>query len=481
MQLPRLGNQEPTFTTVRAHETKSGDAICAMFERRGVKFVPFQRAQMQVYAARNEYGRNAYKTVCDSIPRQNGKSFTAREYALACALLGLKVLYSAHNGTTVRKMFRAMCDYLEGQDDLSKQIVKIVSGKGSEGIYLANHGVVEFQTRTVSGARGGTFDVIIVDESQELTYDQLDAIAPTLIASDSGDAQTIYLGTPPNPKCPGEVFADLHKTAHSDNPGALAWSEWAIETVPDISDRQATLELVYKYNPSMGYRIHEDVMLDLIDKYQARPDRFAREILGWWSPVDAGINTAVDYGIWCTCAVKNPPTEGKKAFGVKFSRDGLSVAISACRIGENGLPHIELVSYDDLSMGNVSIDKVVNFIKAHENDACITMIDGKSNVGDVAQRLKDAGMSRRAFAVTTAQEYTVATSMLCNAVRERGITHFDQAALNDAVAKTIRRSIGSGGAYGFGGEMPEVLDSAALALYGARTSRRNPNRRTVIY
>ena len=167
---------------------------------------------------------------------QNGKSFSARKYITTMGAAGKRCLYSAHNGSTVRKMFKYICDEIDATTNLRRLVKSIYKAAGTEGIYFANGGCIEFQTRTTSGARGATYDVVVVDEAQELTYDQLDAIKPTMLASESGDPQMIYVGTPPSPTCHGDVFRDMHDLAHSGQAGGPrhAFSERATTTSSSI-------------------------------------------------------------------------------------------------------------------------------------------------------------------------------------------------------------------------------------------------------
>lgn len=474
----RYGNQIPTFEVVGEYDHTIGPHIARAFGRTGTMFYPSQEYILDLYGARTPDNRFAAKTIGLSEPRQNGKSFPARKYATSFGLGGLSVLYSAHNGGTVRKMFKYISDEIHGKRALYKRLKQEIKGKGSEGLYFHGGGCVEFQTRTTSGARGGTYDVIIFDEAQELTYDQLDAVKPTTIASASGDPQMIYLGTPPGPNCRGDVFADMHKAAHEGNLGGAWWVEWSVPNVPDLTDRAAVLELAYRTNPAMGYRIREDVMLDAIDQYQNRPDSFAREYLGWWSPLQKTI-AAVNGADWQKCETSTPPKEGRLAFAVKFTVDGQYAAIGVCRIPDDGVPHVELVKYCDLALEG--LDSVAQFVYDRRERATLTMIDGKAASDDLAARLESFGMSRKAYKIASSRDYVGAASMLVNSVREHGITHYGQAQLNDAVKTTSKRAIGNTGGYGFTGESAEILDSVALALYAARTSKRVAERGTTIW
>jgi hypothetical protein len=66
--------------------------------------------------------------------------------------------------------------------------------------------------------------------------------------------------------------------------------------------------------------------------------------------------------------------------------------------------------------------------------------------------------------------------MLTDALTEKSITWYEkQEDLNDSALTSVRRSIGGG--WGFGGENAAPIEAAALALWGARTSKRDPSRK----
>lgn len=219
MKTVRYGNQVPTFSVVGDYHHTFGPRAVRMFERWGVRFYPCQKNELDLFLARDRRNRYACRTICIAKPRQNGKSFGVRFYAIFCAAVeGKHVLFTAHRGDTVRKMFKFMRAFVLHTPDLAEKLLPgsdgIYKAAGSEGIYFSNGGLIEFATRTEGGARGETYDVIIFDEAQELTGDQYDAVVPTTIASESGDPQKIYLGTPPGPKCRGTIFRDYHDKAH---------------------------------------------------------------------------------------------------------------------------------------------------------------------------------------------------------------------------------------------------------------------------
>ena len=89
---------------------------------------------------------------------------------------------------------------------------------GEQAIYLTNGGLVEYSARSRGASRGNTYSCVIYDEAQELTDEQVEALMSTIAASPTGYRQLVYLGTPPGPTCPGEVFARIRNGALERGP-----------------------------------------------------------------------------------------------------------------------------------------------------------------------------------------------------------------------------------------------------------------------
>ena len=274
------GRQEPTFEVVGEwQETNGGEAV-ALFESYGFHFDYAQRREMDIYLARID-GKPAAVTVGLSIPRQNGKSYAARWYAIWCAaILGLVVLYSAHNGDTITEFFTMVTSIFEDEENYP-DFAEMLDGApyrqpGKESIRFKSGGRIRFMTRTNNKSRSSTCDVLVMDEAQELTDAQLNAILPVVSAGPHGMPQIIYIGTPPDTTCPGTVFRRMHDRAHSDNPGKAWWMEWAVDSVPpEDATKQQLMELAYMTNPALGVRITEGAVENEIDSMSR--DGFARE------------------------------------------------------------------------------------------------------------------------------------------------------------------------------------------------------------
>ena len=132
-------------------------------------------------------------------------------------------------------------------------VERIRRTNGEEAIFLKNGGSIEFIARTNGTARGfDDIQLVVYDEAQELTDTQYDAIAYTLAASSTGERQILYMGTPPNERSAGTVFARVRKSVLDGGMRRMCWASWACEKLPpkdctfdDIIDE------IYESNPSM--------------------------------------------------------------------------------------------------------------------------------------------------------------------------------------------------------------------------------------
>lgn len=75
-----------------------------------------------------------------------------------------------------------------------------------------------------------------------------------------------------------------------------------------------------------------------------------------------------------------------------------------------------------------------------------------------------------------ARDVVAAAGLLINAVNEGGLTWYrQQQALRESAVDATKRPIGGG--FGFGGDNSLPIEACALALWGAKTSRRDPTRK----
>lgn len=475
--MARLGCQQPTFSRTGEYSFTDATEAVPIFEGMGATFMEYQRELLKLYFARDESGDFASRSICVSIPRQNGKSYAARWYCIwMAAHEGMNVLYSCHHGKVARSMFKKICDIVTSDPDLASCLkpngMGIYKAAGSEGIYFVDEngrdsGMIEFQTRMSSNVRGESYAVIVVDEAQELTSVQAEGLTPTRMAQ--ANPQTLYIGTPPGPMCPGDVFKTIHDRSHADD-SDVWWLEWAVDELPGKdAPRSELMEKAYRTNPAMGTLIREDVMLDTMDTMSM--DSFAREILGWWSPTLL-LNFAIPASKFEGLAVDSPPMEGRSAYGVKFSPDGSEVSLAAARLHGDAV-YVEQIRREPMALG---LGWLADWIAQRKNAGCCCVVDGKAGAQALVDKL--GNMPANYIVTPSAAQVVAACTTMVDRVNEGTLEWFrPQADLLDSAVTSTRRKIGSAGGWGFGGENPIPIEAVSLALWGVLNSKRNPERK----
>ena len=83
----KTGRQTPTFEKIGDYAYSYGAEVADMFaEDGGATFYPAQLHELELMLARNADGSPAATTIGLTKPRQNGKSYTARYYAIYMAV-----------------------------------------------------------------------------------------------------------------------------------------------------------------------------------------------------------------------------------------------------------------------------------------------------------------------------------------------------------------------------------------------------------
>ena len=470
------GSQEPRLRVEPARAASDGEDAAVLMETYAMELDPWQRTVLDCWLGTDAGGKYTAVGAGLSVPRQNGKNVILEARELFGLLIrGEKILHTAHQVRTSKKSFRRLAGLFTDRrhPEIMDEVRQIRYTNGEEAIELINGGSIEYLARSRQAARG--FDgisLIVFDEAQELTDDQVEAIMPTLSASATGQRQVIYTGTPPYPGCPGEVFRRRRMVCLTQ-PGAHdAWHEWSVaaETVGDI--KTSDISLWYATNPAMGFRLDVDATGEELRSMTT--DGFARERLGWWSPVLAEAEShAISAEAWDACKSLEKKPEGKTAYGVKFSADGAEVCLCGAVIPENGPARVSLIKRSPTSAGTRWLAEWLN--ERYGQASCV-VIDGRNGADVLVDRIAEVWKAKGSLIRPKARDIVAAAGILTDAVSERTLSwYYGQELLRDSAVTSTKRPIAGG--WGFGGELSAPIEAAALALWGARTSKRDPQRR----
>lgn len=469
------GSQEPRIKVEPHRVTTDGTDAAILMAEYGYKLDPWQKAVVDCWLGRDEDGHYNVTSAGLSLPRQNGKNvcLEAREF-FGLLIKGERILHTAHQVRTSKKSFRRLAAMFTDKrhPEVTDAVKTIRYTNGEESIELLNGGSIEFSARSRQAARG--FDgisLVVYDEAQELTDEQVEAIMATLSASATGTRQIIYTGTPPYPSCPGDVFR-RRRLVCIDDPGKHdAWHEWSVAADGVHEINVSDVNLWYMTNPALGIRLDEEFTAEELRSLSS--DGFARERLGWWAPVhEHKVEYAIPEAIWDACRSEEPKPEGKTAYGIKFSADGAVVSLCGAVIPKEGPARISLIECKATGHG---IRWLSDWLNARYKQASCVVIDGRNGVDVLVDRIADTWKMKSSVIRPTTKEMIAAVGCLTNALNEEAVTwYFGQEMLRDSAITATKRPIGGG--WGFGGDNSTPIEACALALWGATNSKRDPNK-----
>lgn len=471
-----IGAQSPRISIQPKRKSSDGDDAGLLFSAYAYKLDEWQAATLACWLGKDAAGQYNVMSAGLSVPRQNGKNscLEAREF-FGLIVNGEKILHTAHQVRTSKKSFRRLVQIFTDKrhPEITALVKQIRYTNGEEAIELYNGGHIEFSARSRQAARG--FDgisLIVYDEAQELTDEQVDAIMATLAASATGNRQIIYTGTPPYPGCPGNVFRRRREISLKDAGPHDAWHEWSVEAASaddiNITDRA----LWYETNPALGLRLSEDFTAEECRTMSA--DGFCRERLGWWSPALAQReDKALPAAEWAACASTEPKPHGKTAYGVKFTADGSEVVLAGAVIPPDGPARISLIDRRPTGHGTRWLAEWLN---ERYNSASAVVIDGRNGADVLVDRISEKWKAKGSIIRPSGRDVTAAAGLLFDAVNEKTLTWYKpQAALDEAAQAATKRPLAGG--WAFGGPDAAPVEACALALWGAKTSKRDPTKK----
>jgi hypothetical protein len=482
----------PTFHVSPARAVASyGPSMWELAEYLHMPLDDWQRAVLNDWGAIDEDGRPACITHAVEVPRQNGKGTCLEVFEVFQMLRGRAVLHTAHLVTTgtshyfrlQRHFGRAAHDPIAEFPELNRLVDRMTGQLGSERIGLVNGGGVQMSSRMKGSARGTTQDVLVFDETQDLSEPTLNAIIPTASAARSGEPEWIYTGTPPSPEVQGSTFTRIRAEARSDDNGRLSWSEWSApdEGTLDLDDRAVWRAT----NPALSSgRLSLDAVIAERDRLS--DSGFARERLGRWDRVVAQGTRAIPARAWEACQAR-PPKQFVEAVGVAFSKDGLRFAVAVGKLDERARRvHVYVDGYGSTEGG---LGAMADELERGRDRVAMFAMSGRGGSETLVQLLHDRGVrNKRQVHIMTTGDYVTACSMLFDGVMSGAVTHPAPAdPATDVLEASVRISDRKPRAGGWGwastveGDMDELpLEAVSVAVWAVRTTKRRPGRQQVI-
>lgn len=375
--------------------------------------------------------------------RQQGKGEPVNAVLLASLFVwGNRVtIYSAHRGDTVAATFRKVRALIEGNEDLLRRCKPI--NDSDDVIELIGGARLEFRTRTRSGGRGLTGDLVVIDEALELDAEQIASLVPVLLAKHY--AQLWYVSTVP-------ASADQHLCAVRARVQAgddrVAWVEWGADA-DDASDDPNALA---RANPALGIRITLERLTEL--RGILGEDLFRRECMGIWPESVQG--AALDAAAWARMADRESKVAGVAALALDISplRDHATIGLYGRR--DDGLEHMQLLDYAPAADWDGGSSWVVDRLA----EWCSTLdpvgvaLHGKNGTRALLDALKERGIEppddiefpfRGALLIMDDVMMADAVGQFIDGFRTRRYRHIGQEPLDTAIVNVKARPIGDAG------------------------------------
>lgn len=419
----------------------------------------WQEDVLEDWLGRRRDGRWAAATCGLAVPRQNGKNSILEVRELFGMVgLGEKFLHTAHQVKTARKAFLRISSFFENErqyPELAAMVKEIRKTNGQEAVVLVNGGSVEFIARSRNSGRGFTVDVLVCDEAQDLTDDELDALLPTISAAPQRNPQVILTGTPPDPDKgeTGEVFTRVRRDGEKNLDARLAWMDFGVADgpLPDIDDQESWR----KVNPALGTRLN---LSEVVREHGLMsPEGFARERMGWWGDGNTGLSD-IDQRAWAECRDDDSVITSSRTLGVDVNLDHSWACISGAGKRDDGLPSVEDIVHDR-GTGWV-VRRAKELLDKHGRIP--VAIDARSPAASLIPDFEAAGIE--VLKLTTA-DVTQACGWLFSSINDRAIRHCGSD-LDKAVAGAIKRNVGDAFAWGRKQSVVDItpLNSATWAL-----------------
>jgi len=375
-----------------------------------------------------------------SIPRQVAKTFLVLRIVFALCVLfpGLKVLWTAHHTATLSNTFRSASGYARrpkvaphiGNPETGGSGIR--RGSGKEAILFKNGSSIMFGAREQGFGRGfDVVDVEVFDEAQILTLKALeDMTAATNQSQHPHGALLFYMGTPPRPTDPGEVFTERRKEALSGESEDSVYVECSADPDAKLDDHDQWR----KANPSFPLRTPLRSMRRL-RKNLPSDDSWKREALGIWD--DENGSRAYPLGAWGECTDEGSHiTDGAYlVFGVDMSWDRSVAQIGVAARRDDGLAHLQIIA-------SMEPQQVVPWLTERVRRFAPLAVAVQGSGAPASSLIVELGNVGVPVKALTGGDVAKSCGSMFDAITARRIRHIGDARLDEQVASAVSRSLG---------------------------------------
>lgn len=382
-----------------------------------------------------ERDRALQRTVGVCIPRRAGKTTALLAIAVGrCAVRpGYTVLFTAQSGTKASARFLEMARTLERKEpDADKRGFRIMRGAGNQNLTFANGSLFQVLPPKPDAFRGDSGDLILLDEAQEHTADVsaelLGAILPTMDTRPG--AQLVVAGTA------GERRSGIFWDTLQEGRQALPRTGIIEFAAPDntTDEEAAQPELWERTHPGIGTLTDLETIENNFQKLP-RPN-FLREYLGIW-PEDYS-QSAIDQEAWSACATEFSKKPEQFALAFDVSVDG-SVACIAAAWREGDHAYVEIVEH---KLGtDWLIPRINELARKYRVPIAHDTVGAALVEAERLQRLRP----RPKLQPLAYRDLAPGCASIMKDINAKTLRHFDQASLNEAAAKVVKRPLGENG------------------------------------
>lgn len=436
-----LGDQVPRILSAPPRFGSAGGETIELAREAGLITDPWQQLVLREAMGEDVRGKWAAFEVGLCVPRQNGKGgcLEARELG-GLFLLDEVIVHSAHQFETALAAFARLLELIESNPWLDQQVRRVSRAHGEEGIKLRGGGLIKFKTRTKSGGRGLSGDLVILDEAMILSELAIGALLP--LVSARPNPQIWYTGSAVDADVhdSGRVFAGIRERGLAGGDPSLVYIEFSCEEGADPSDPREHA----RANPAYGIRISPEYVRNewRTLKHQGRTFYVERLGIGNWPKPEEEIKPAFDPDRWVVLKDRDPEwavvpkrTLPPVCIALDETPDRKWVTIGAAALLANGNVHVE-IGYHQEPVGLSIVSTVVGLVGRW--DPVAVVFDRQSPIASIMPDLIARGLEPE---TTTPAQMAQAIGGLWQAAKDGTVSHTGDELILDAVKGSTWREV----------------------------------------